>query len=100
MQVRDVMTRDVFTVGPDTSAKYAAEVLTERGFAALPVVDGDYQLAGIVAEVDLLRDRRQGDRLALGGHRDPGHRHTIGLVLVPGRSHLLLAGLQLHDTAA
>ena len=57
MQVRDVMTRDVFTVGPDTSAKYAAEVLTERGFAALPVVDGDYQLAGIVAEVDLLRDR-------------------------------------------
>ena len=61
MQVRDVMTRDVFTVGPDTSAKYAAEVLAERGFAALPVVDGDYQLVGIVAEVDLLRDRLPAD---------------------------------------
>ena len=61
MQVRDVMTRDVFTVGPDTSAKYAAEVLTEHGFAALPVVDGDYQLVGIVAEADLLRDRLPAD---------------------------------------
>lgn len=61
MQVRDVMTREVFTVGPDTSAKYAAEVLAERGFAALPVVDGDHQLAGIVAEVDLLRDRLPAD---------------------------------------
>ena len=61
MQVRDVMTRDVVTVGPDTSAKYAAEVLAERGFAALPVVDGDYQLVGIVAEADLLRDRLPSD---------------------------------------
>jgi len=57
VQVRDVMTRDVHTVGPETSAKYAAEVLAERGFAAMPVVDGDYQLVGIVAEADLLRDR-------------------------------------------
>jgi CBS domain-containing protein len=61
VQVRDVMTREVFTVGPDTSAKYAAEVLAERGFAALPVVDGDYELVGIVAEVDLLRDRLPAD---------------------------------------
>lgn len=61
MQVRDVMTRDVLTVGPDTSAKYAAEVLAERGFAALPVVDGDLGLVGIVAEADLLRDRLPAD---------------------------------------
>jgi CBS domain-containing protein len=57
VQARDVMTRQVVTVGPDTSAKYAAEVLAERGFAALPVVDGDDRLVGIVAEADLLRDR-------------------------------------------
>ena len=61
MQVRDVMTREVFTVGPDTSAKYAAEVLAGRGFAALPVVDDDDRLVGIVAEVDLLRDRLPAD---------------------------------------
>src|SRR5215212_676916 len=50
------MTREVVTVGPDTSAKYAAEIMAEQGFAAVPVVDGD-QLVGIVAEVDVLADR-------------------------------------------
>ncbi len=50
VQVRDVMTSEVVTVGPATSAKYAAEVMAERGLAALPVVDGDNQLIGIVAE--------------------------------------------------
>jgi len=51
------MTQDVVTVGPDTSAKYAAEVMAERGFAALPVVDDDGAVVGIVAEADVLRDR-------------------------------------------
>ncbi|MGY1744189.1 CBS domain-containing protein [Blastococcus sp. SYSU D00695] len=71
MQVRDVMTRDVVTVGPDTSAKYAGEVLADRGFAALPVVDADGSLVGIVAEADVLRDRLPRDpRLHL--RREPG----------------------------
>ncbi|MCZ2805526.1 CBS domain-containing protein [Modestobacter sp. VKM Ac-2983] len=61
MQVRDVMTREVVTVGPDTSAKYAAEVMAEQGFAALPVVDEDGVLIGIVAEADVLRDRLPAD---------------------------------------
>ena len=51
------MTRNVVTVGPETSAKYAAEVMADRGFAALPVVDDDNRLIGIVAEADVLRDR-------------------------------------------
>jgi CBS domain-containing protein len=51
------MTREVVTVGPNTSAKYAGEVMAERGFAALPVVDDDQRLVGIVAEADVLRDR-------------------------------------------
>ncbi|RFU20441.1 CBS domain-containing protein [Geodermatophilus marinus] len=51
------MTREVVTVGPETSARYAAEVLADRGFAALPVVDDDERLVGIVAEADVLRDR-------------------------------------------
>ncbi len=61
MQVRDVMTREVVTVGPDTSAKYAAEVLAGRGFAALPVVDDADRLVGIVAEADVLQDRLPAD---------------------------------------
>jgi CBS domain-containing protein len=61
VQARDVMTREVVTVGPETSAKYAAEVMAEHGFAALPVVDEDDRLVGIVAEADVLRDRMPPD---------------------------------------
>ncbi|MBB3083621.1 CBS domain-containing protein [Geodermatophilus sabuli] len=71
MQARDVMTREVVTVGPDTSAKYAAEVLADRGFAALPVVDDGDRLLGIVAEADVLRDRLPPDpRLHLRREED------------------------------
>jgi CBS domain-containing protein len=57
VQARELMTRDVVTVGPATSAKYAAEVMAERGFAALPVVDDEGAVIGVVAEADVLRDR-------------------------------------------
>ena len=73
MQVRDVMTRDVLTVGPETSAKYAAEVMATRGFAAIPVVDDQDHVLGIVAEADVLRDRLPEDpRLHLRrGNQEP-----------------------------
>jgi CBS domain-containing protein len=69
------MTREVVTVGPDTSAKYAAEIMAERGFAALPVVDDADRLVGIVAEADVLRGRLPADpRLhARRGADEPDH---------------------------
>jgi CBS domain-containing protein len=57
VQVREIMTRQVAAVRPDTSAKYAAEVMAARGFAALPVVDDKRAVIGIVAEADVLRGR-------------------------------------------
>lgn len=57
MRARDLMTRPVVTVTPETTSKRAAEVLAEHGFTALPVVDDDDRLVGIVTEADLIRDR-------------------------------------------
>ncbi|MCW2575454.1 MAG: hypothetical protein JWR66_1484, partial [Modestobacter sp.] len=39
MQVRDVMTHEVVTARPESSAREAAELMVAGGFAALPVVD-------------------------------------------------------------
>jgi CBS domain-containing protein len=61
VQVRDVMTREVVTVGPDSSTKQAGAVMAERGFAALPVVDESRRVVGMVAEADVLRDRVPAD---------------------------------------
>jgi CBS domain-containing protein len=84
------MTRDVVTVGPDTSAKYAAEVMTDRGFAALPVVDDDRRVLGIVAEADVLRDRLPPDpRLHLRRERPaavPPPPLVRGVMTAPART--------------
>jgi CBS domain-containing protein len=67
MLVQGVMTSPVLTVGPDTPIRAAASLLTGRGFTALPVVDGDGELVGIVTEADLLRGRVHHDaRAGLG----------------------------------
>jgi CBS domain-containing protein len=83
VQARDVMTREVVTVGPETSVKDAAAVLADRGFAALPVVDEEGRLLGIVAEADVLRDRLPQDpRLHL--RRDDSSGSSTPPTLVRG----------------
>jgi CBS-domain-containing membrane protein len=57
MRAQDVMTRLVVTVTPETTVKYAASLLASHGYTALPVVDDDDRLIGIVTEADLVRDR-------------------------------------------
>jgi CBS domain-containing protein len=53
-QVRDVMTRTVTTVGPDTPYREIVDVVTAGRVGAVPVVDGDRRVVGIVSEADLL----------------------------------------------
>ncbi|MER6877675.1 CBS domain-containing protein, partial [Amycolatopsis sp. NPDC000673] len=60
MRARDLMTSPAETVRPWTSADEAAELLAERGFPALPVVDDDGRLVGIVTQAELGRDRAPG----------------------------------------
>ncbi|MDN2565558.1 CBS domain-containing protein [Aquibium sp. A9E412] len=55
LQARDVMTREVVTVQPQTPVREVAQRLVERRISAVPVVDGDGRLVGIVSEGDLMR---------------------------------------------
>lgn len=62
MKLRDLMTRDVITVGPDASLKEAARRMLEGGVSGLPVTQGDGSLVGIITEADFVRteaDRRR-----------------------------------------
>ncbi|MGY6651549.1 CBS domain-containing protein [Amycolatopsis sp. TRM77291] len=68
MRARDLMSAPVVTVTPGTTAKHAAELLAERGFTALPVVDEDDRLIGIVTEADLIRNRFPHDVRSGTGH--------------------------------
>jgi CBS domain-containing protein len=52
--VRAVMTQDVATVEETTPYKTVADLLAERRISAVPVLDGDGRVAGVVSEADLL----------------------------------------------
>ncbi|MFW6051690.1 MAG: CBS domain-containing protein [Myxococcota bacterium] len=52
--VAQVMTRDPFTVHPDTTVAEAAQVITDAKVGCLPVVEDDHRLVGIVTEADML----------------------------------------------
>lgn len=55
MHVGDWMKRDVITAGPDMSCTDAAARMREHHVGALPVVDGDGTIQGIVTRTDLIR---------------------------------------------
>ena len=55
MQAQDVMTTNVITVYPDASIQYIAKRLIENRISAVPVVEMDGRLVGIVSEDDLMR---------------------------------------------
>jgi len=55
MQVKDVMTRNVISVGADESIMKAARLMLQNRISGLPVVDKDGELRGIVTEGDFLR---------------------------------------------
>jgi CBS domain-containing protein len=55
LKARDVMTAPVIAVSPTTPITETAALLLEHRISAVPVVDGDGRIVGIVSEGDLLR---------------------------------------------
>jgi CBS domain-containing membrane protein len=54
VKVAQIMTRDVWTVGPDAFASNAGRMLLDHRFGCLPVIDAVGHLVGIVTERDYL----------------------------------------------
>jgi CBS domain-containing protein len=58
MKVKDLMTRDVVTVGPEASLKEVAKRLVEHGISGMPVCDQEGRILGVISEGDLLYKER------------------------------------------
>ena len=54
LMARDIMTADPVTVTPETTVTDAAHLMTQNHVGALPVVDGEGALIGLVSEGDLI----------------------------------------------
>lgn len=54
LSIADVMSRDVASVGPATPVGEVLGLLIDRGLRALPVIDAERQVVGIITDGDLL----------------------------------------------
>lgn len=87
MQVKDVMTRDVVTVTPDTTIEEAAVLMRDNVVSGLPVLE-DGKLVGIITEtnifdafVDLMGLRKAGVRLTLEMEDRTGMMATLTQII-------------------
>jgi CBS domain-containing protein len=86
MKARDVMTLAVFTVKPSMSVKDVACLFMERRISAVPVVDDQGKIVGIVSEGDLMH------RSEISTQR----RHPWWLVLMAGDEGLAAEYIKAH----
>jgi len=80
--VQDVMTRDVLTVTPQTAYREIVDLLVRCRVTAVPVVDEERRVVGVVSEADLLHkvefigdehQRRTFERPSRRSARDKAH---------------------------
>jgi CBS domain-containing protein len=57
----EIMSRDVPTVGPDEDARTAIDLLSKSDLGAIPVVDAENKVIGIVSESDLVLSEEESD---------------------------------------
>jgi acetoin utilization protein AcuB len=53
--VRDLMTRDVLTVTPETPIQVAAQLMVDHKIGGLPVEEPGGHLVGVITETDIFR---------------------------------------------
>ena len=57
-KVKDIMTRDIFTVTPETEIAQAAKLLLSKRINGVPVVDKTGKLVGILCQSDLIAQQK------------------------------------------
>lgn len=58
LKAKDIMTRDVISVSPETGVEELARLFMEKNISAMPVVTDGGKLFGIVTETDLVSQDR------------------------------------------
>ena len=59
LKAKDIMTREVVTVYPETEIVQAARLLLDRHISGLPVVDKEGHVKGILCQSDLMAQQRK-----------------------------------------
>lgn len=90
--IGDLMTRDVISVQTDTDQEEVARLIQRYDFLAVPVVDTEQRLVGIVTVddvLDILEEEATEDIYALGGIQSGGDSYFQTSLLTVARKRVL-----------
>ena len=59
LRVKDIMTREVIMVSPDTEVVYAAKLLFDNHINGVPVMDNAGQVVGVLCQSDLIAQQKE-----------------------------------------
>jgi len=92
MLAQDVMTTEVLTASPETDIHELAKLLLERRISAVPVVDGQRRVVGIVSEGDLINRPESKTR-----HRGSWWLELFSVAEDQARTYLHVHGNRVRD---
>ena len=58
LKAKDIMTKEIISVSPDTEIANAAKILLEKRINGLPVIDASGRLVGILCQSDLVSQQK------------------------------------------
>jgi CBS domain-containing protein len=58
LKVKDIMTKELITVSPETEIVNAAKILLEKRINGLPVIDASGRLVGVLCQSDLVAQQK------------------------------------------
>ena len=59
VKARDIMTRKVISVSPETEVTKATKIMLDNSVNGMPVVDSEGRLVGIICQSDLIAQQKQ-----------------------------------------
>ena len=74
LKIKDIMVKDIFTIGPDALLEEAATILRKNDIGCLPVVDENNILLGIITHNDIFEAF-----IDLLGYNTDGSRYVINV---------------------
>lgn len=84
LTVRDIMRRDVVTIGPHESVRELVRMLSEHQVGGLPVVDRKQKVVGVVSATDVVRLIPEWEREAEAGASKAPSQEVSGPGEEPG----------------
>lgn len=81
--VREAMTYEVASIVAGASVNQVVDLLIEKGYRVLPVVDKAWHVLGVISEGDLLRAGLSFIELESGGAPDADTRRAVDLMTAP-----------------